>query len=465
LVINLLQKINFPNLSIKQRLVLQLGIVTILIAFSLFFLIKNITNQIMTTTQDRLLTASLNSIIDKFYTSNKDISLDLPYDTFSLLGAISEDKLFYKIDYNDKFLTGYQKFPMVLKYGNLRKPIFYDLIFENEKIRVAAIKHSIYVNGKKNLLFIKIGQTLNFQSSISSQITNNLLLIILIFMVLSIILVLLATRIALQPITLLANDLNKRKPNDLTLVKNNVPIELAPLILSLNSFVKKFRGVLRTTETFVAEAAHHIRTPLAIVKSESEIAFLKSKTKSNREHLRNIIRSIDETNRYTTQLLDNAMVLYRLEKLEKQNFSITKSLVHLINVFKPAADLKDINLSTTFNFKSKFIVTDKLLFVIAIRNLIDNSIKYAPIETNINLDYKFFNNVHEIKINNQINKKLNTSKSTLFKRFYRGQNSKNIVGSGLGLSLVNEIILGLNGQFKILKYKEKEFCISVQFFC
>jgi len=465
LVINLLQKINFPNLSIKQRLVLQLGIVTILIAFSLFFLIKNITNQIMTTTQDRLLTASLNSIIDKFYTSNKDISLDLPYDTFSLLGAISEDKLFYKIDYNDKFLTGYQKFPMVLKYGNLRKPIFYDLIFENEKIRVAAIKHSIYVNGKKNLLFIKIGQTLNFQSSISSQITNNLLLIILIFMVLSIILVLLATRIALQPITLLANDLNKRKPNDLTLVKNNVPIELAPLILSLNSFVKKFRGVLRTTETFVAEAAHHIRTPLAIVKSESEIAFLKSKTKSNREHLRNIIRSIDETNRYTTQLLDNAMVLYRLEKLEKQNFSITKSLVHLINVFKPAADLKDINLSTTFNFKSKFIVTDKLLFETAIRNLIDNSIKYAPIETNINLDYKFFNNIHEIKINNQINKKLNTSKSTLFKRFYRGQNSKNIVGSGLGLSLVNEIILGLNGQFKILKYKEKEFCISVQFFC
>ena len=465
MVINLLQKINFPNLSIKQRLVIQLGIVTILIAFSLFFLIKNITNQIMTTTQDRLLTASLNSIIDKFYTSNKDISLDLPYDTFSLLGAISEDKLFYKIDYNDKFLSGYQKFPMVLKYGNLRKPIFYDLIFENEKIRVAAIKHSIYVNGKKNLLFIKIGQTLNFQSSISSQITNNLLLIILIFMVLSIILVLLATRIALQPITLLANDLNKRKPNDLTLVKNNVPIELAPLILSLNSFVKKFRGVLRTTETFVAEAAHHIRTPLAIVKSESEIAFLKSKTKSNREHLRNIIRSIDETNRYTTQLLDNAMVLYRLEKLEKQNFSITKSLVHLINVFKPAADLKDINLSTTFNFKSKFIVTDKLLFETAIRNLIDNSIKYAPIETNINLDYKFFNNVHEIKINNQINKKLNTSKSTLFKRFYRGQNSKNIVGSGLGLSLVNEIILGLNGQFKILKYKEKEFCISVQFFC
>ena len=465
MVINLLQKINFPNLSIKQRLVLQLGIVTILIAFSLFFLIKNITNQVMTTTQDRLLTASLNSIIDKFYTSNKDISLDLPYDTFSLLGAISEDKLFYKIDYNDKFLTGYQKFPIVLKYGNLRKPIFYDLIFENEKIRVAAIKHSIYVNGKKNLLFIKIGQTLNFQSSISSQITNNLLLIILIFMVLSIILVLLATRIALQPITLLANDLNKRKPNDLTLVKNNVPIELAPLILSLNSFVKKFRGVLRTTETFVAEAAHHIRTPLAIVKSESEIAFLKSKTKSNREHLRNIIRSIDETNRYTTQLLDNAMVLYRLEKLEKQNFSITKSLVHLINVFKPAADLKDINLRTTFNFKSKFIVTDKLLFETAIRNLIDNSIKYAPIETNINLDYKFFNNVHEIKINNQINKKLNTSKSTLFKRFYRGQNSKNIVGSGLGLSLVNEIILGLNGQFKILKYKEKEFCISVQFFC
>ena len=465
MVINLLKKINFSNLSIKQRLVLQLGIVSILIALSLFFLIKNIINQVMLTTQDRLLTASLNSIIDKFYTSNNDVSLDLPYDTFSLLGALSEDKLFYKVDYNDQFLTGYKKFPVVSKYGNLRKPKFYNLIFDNEKIRVAAIKHSIFVNGKNNSLFIKIGQTLNFQSSISNQITNNLLLIILIFLILSIILVLLATRLALQPIKLLANDLNKRKPNDLTLVKNNVPIELAPLVTSLNSFVKKFRGVLRTTETFVAEAAHHIRTPLAIVKSESEIAFLKSKTRSNREHLRNIIRSIDETNRYTTQLLDNAMVLYRLEKPEKQKFSITKSLFDLTNVFKPAADLKDINLITNFHFKNKFIITDKLLFDTAIRNLIDNSIKYAPIESNINLDYKFINNIHEIKIENHINNKLNTSKSNLFKRFHRGENSKNIIGSGLGLSLVNEIVLGLNGRFKLLKYKGKEFCISVQFFC
>ena len=97
--------------------------------------------------------------------------------------------------------------------------------------------------------------------------------------------------------------------------------------------------------------------------------------------------------------------------------------------------------------------------------MIDNSIKYAPIESNINLDYKFINNIHEIKIENHINNKLNTSKSNLFKRFHRGENSKNIIGSGLGLSLVNEIVLGLNGRFKLLKYKEKEFCISVQFFC
>ena len=82
-------------------------------------------------------------------------------------------------------------------------------------------------------------------------------------------------------------NLQRRKterPADLRKVSSDVPKELLPLSQSLNSFIGRFRSALRQTETFIAEAAHHIRTPLAVVKSESELALRKSKTPENRVH-------------------------------------------------------------------------------------------------------------------------------------------------------------------------------------
>ena len=78
----------------------------------------------------------------------------------------------------------------------------------------------------------------------------------------------------------------------------------------MNRFIKRLQNSLNKTEIFIAEAAHHIKTPLTVVKSESELALRKSKTPENRVHLRNIIRSVDQTSRSSIQLLEHAMVMY-----------------------------------------------------------------------------------------------------------------------------------------------------------
>ncbi|MDA9816301.1 sensor histidine kinase N-terminal domain-containing protein, partial [Alphaproteobacteria bacterium] len=112
------------NLSIKNRLLIQLGFVAFVISACLFMITRLVLSQAVTATQDSLLTASIQSLMDKIYVVENTISVDLPYDTFSLLGSVGEDMIFYRIDENGVFLTGYDDFPMPKKFGNIQEPAF-----------------------------------------------------------------------------------------------------------------------------------------------------------------------------------------------------------------------------------------------------------------------------------------------------------------------------------------------------
>ena len=145
-------------------------------------------------------------------------------------------------------------------------------------IRVASIKQSFFLNGIDNDINISIGQTLNLQSNILFQVTNNLYLLIFIYLILSFLIAFLAANLTLSPIRFLASKLTKKEPNNLDYINEDAPVELKPLINSLNGFIKKIKILLNQTEIFISEAAHHIKTPLAVVKSESELALLNQRT-------------------------------------------------------------------------------------------------------------------------------------------------------------------------------------------
>ena len=155
-------------------------------------------------------------------------------------------------------------------------------------------------------------------------------------------------------------------------------------------------------------------------------------------HLRNIIRAVDRTNRSASQLLDHAMVLYRAERPENQTFEIYNALTEVVKQFEPAANFKDLE----FNFSSevsneKSISTDRTLWETAIRNLIDNAIKYAASESVIDISISDRKIGYEIKIN-KIDGNISMNPALLFEKFKRGDGTKEIVGSGLGLSIVLE---------------------------
>ena len=450
------------NLSIKNRLLIQLGFVAFAISLCVFLITRIVVSQAITATQDGLLTASIQSVIDKIYVVENTVSVDLPYDTFSLLGAVGEDRIFYRIDESGQFLTGYSDFPMPNKFGNIQEPEFSNLKYMGETLRMAAIENIVFAMDKPHELRIIIAQSQNFQKSIASRISSNLILITFFFFMIAILFAFLTANLTIKPIDLFAKDVKMRGPNNLRKVSVDVPTELRPLAQSLNEFISRFRSTLRQTETFIAEAAHHIRTPLSVVKSESELALRKSKTPENRERLRTIIKSVDQTNRSASQLLDHAMVLYRAERPEPEEFSIQHAISEIVTQFKLAADLRDLDLifSTEVSAK-KTVHLDRTLFETSVRNLLDNALKYALAETLIIVEFSQIKNNFRLTIKNEYLSAPFLDQKQLFKKFKRGEQTKEIIGSGLGLSIVMEAVSAIGASIDIRKIKGDIVCATL----
>ena len=106
----------------------------------------------------------------------------MPYDVFSILGAIGEDSLFYRVDQGNKFLTGYKDLVKSKSYGTQREPKFNNVEFNGQVLRTISVRHTFSINNEKTQLNIIIGKTQNFKNSMLSKINYTLKLLVLDFL-------------------------------------------------------------------------------------------------------------------------------------------------------------------------------------------------------------------------------------------------------------------------------------------
>ena len=96
-------------LSLRWRLLLPLVSAAIVISLLFLLVMRQITEQAVQATQDALLKTAVSSILEHTRSTDYNVEIDLPYDVFTMLGAISEDKIYYRIDLDGDLLTGYEE--------------------------------------------------------------------------------------------------------------------------------------------------------------------------------------------------------------------------------------------------------------------------------------------------------------------------------------------------------------------
>jgi two-component system sensor histidine kinase TctE len=438
-----------PGGSLGRRLVIQLLLVAGLLAALLYLSIRSVADTAVETSQDSILGAAAIAIAEELRGGDDGVAIDIPYTAFSMLGSIGEDRVFYRILVGGETVTGYADLPGPDVVPNGLTPIYYTRDYQGEEVRIAVVERRVLVEGRSVDVRILVAQTRSAKDAIVALMANRAALLGLGFFGVAAVLSVLTARSVLQPVNRLAEAVGRRGPQDLRPVARPVPSELVPLVSSLNDFISRLSGALTRTETFIAEAAHHIRTPLATLRAQAEIALRKSGDDEARGSLRSMIRAVDDSARSAGQLLDHAAVVYRTDQRTDEALDLGAVARDMVASFGPAAELSDIDISSDIPEHPVSIVADRLLVESALRNLLDNAVKYSGPDGRIDVTVAVDGGQAVVRVADRGRGLKGAKTSELTARFRRGSNVEDVVGSGLGLTIVREVARAQGGTFRI----------------
>ena len=446
--------------SLRNRLMFTLISGAAVLGIVLFFIVRGYAAQIAQNGQDDILEASLSSILDAVVIQDGFVEVDFPYASLSMLDTELDDRVFYSI-YNDGILiSGYEDLPQTEK-NNTDTNTFTTIKYKNTNVRMASAKRTLIGEKERITISVSIAQTQDALSRTLNRISKNVALFGSGFFILVTLLSYWATASTISPLMRLATSVTKRGPQDLSPFEKKVPSEMYPLVTSLNKLMTRLDLSLKQSEDFIAEAAHRVRTPLATVRSYADATLQRVSKRENRDALRSMVRAIDEASRAASQLLDHAMITFRTDNLQKELINLNALIQNLIDNLEPIAEMKDIKLKLIQKDKIE-LSGDFILIQNAIRNIIDNALKYSPDDGIITVTIATNPEPH-LKIHDQGPGFPPEDLDNLKSRFKRGQNSNGIVGSGLGLTIAQDVANAHEAKLTLSNHEKGGACVTLLF--
>jgi two-component system sensor histidine kinase QseC len=253
-----------------------------------------------------------------------------------------------------------------------------------------------------------------------------------------------------------AQEVSNRETSHLEPVDiKEIPQEIKPLIDELNKLFNRLKQGFEREKRFAADAAHELRTPLAALKTQAQVALNTNNIEEKNNALQKLIVSVNRGTHVVQQLLTmsklvpEAVGIYELEVV-----NLTKIAKEVIAMLAPAAVEKTIDLEFITNEKSTPIFKGNPTAIgILIRNLVDNAIRYCKENGQVLVKVNDLGKEVMLEVSDNgpgIPKEL---QSRVFERFFRVLGNKT-PGSGLGLAIVQQICSLHNARVELDSPKE-----------
>ena len=246
-----------------------------------------------------------------------------------------------------------------------------------------------------------------------------------------------SVRRGLRPLDDLAADVMRRSPENLTpLADTEAPREVQPLVAAINRLLFRLAGSLECERRFTADAAHELRTPLAAARIQAQVAMLSDNSEKRAHALMQTIAGIDRS----TRLVEQMLRLARLDPLAQLSDPARVELAELMgDVIAGVLDASPGRLvATEMDEELAQVDGDAGLLAVALRNLIDNALKYAGAESRISVFLRREQGGVLMGVCDDGPGVAPEEMPKLIERFYRGS-SANEEGSGLGLTIVHRV--------------------------
>lgn len=398
---------------------------------------------------DRSLLSSTRALAERVSVQDGKVVANVPYVALDSFETDTLGRIYYKVTgLQGETVSGYDDLPPVPKnvprtdlYPALVR--FYHATYNGERVRIAALLQPVYDDSMRGIALIQVGETLDARQALSRDILLSTLLRQALLVLAVAAMVWFAVRLVLRPLMLLKNEVETRALSDLSNIDPAlVHKEVRPLVAAMNGAMARTQDLIASQRRFIADASHQLRTPLAVLKTQAELALRENDPTA----MRAIVGSIAGT---TDGAIHLANRLLTLARIEHGGGSVPAAPVSLAEVARqvglelalPAVQ-KGIDLALEADPDDQTTVPGQaLLLHEMVSNLVDNAIRYTPAGGSVLLQVGRAGNEVLLAVSDSGPGIAAGDVDKVFMPFYRAQATleANPGGTGLGLAIVRDI--------------------------
>lgn len=385
---------------------------------------------------DRVLAGSVLAIAERvIVTEDGSLEVDVPYVALEMLTSAAQDRVFYRVDGPDGFITGYQTLPTLAEAGP--DVIYSDASFRGDAIRLAVLRRAASSGVSAIPFTVTVAETTIARTQLAQTLLLRSAVRLGVLIAAAAAIVWLAVSFSLAPLYRLRDAIARRTSDDLRPIEGQAPKEVQGLVDTVNSFMIRLSSALEALRHFTGNASHQLRTPLTIIRTQLALA-LRAETA---EAARAATHTADEAVAHAERILAQLLLLARIDEAASDRLQFgavdlaalarEQTTEQVVRAHAGGVDLG-------FEGDGPALVRgDAMLLGEMVRNLIENAIAYAGQGAEANVRVEEADEITLVVEDNGPGVPADKL-AGLRRRFVRGE-ADGKPGAGLGLPIVEEI--------------------------
>lgn len=389
---------------------------------------------------DRMLVGSARAIAEQVAMVDGVLDATVPPASIEMFDTGDRDSVYYRVETTGgRLLTGYPDLPEAPQHASI------EASYRDHPLRLLTFSHAVIGAGDDSPILVTVGVTLAGHDAMVRRLWFSAFAQQLALVAIAGVFVLLGLRRGLAPLIRLRDAVRSPSRSDLDPV--DVPgaqSEIRPLIDALNVYMERVRAQMAAQRRFIANAAHQLRTPLALLSTQASYALRETVPDARQEALVALQASSGKLARLAEQLLTLSRAEPGSRRPRADQIDLTEAARHVLETQAPTAIARDIDLGLEETGPVP-IIGDGTMLREMIVNLVDNALRYSKSGGTITVKLAAADGEAVLTVADDGPGIPVDERDHVFERFYRIAGSTE-EGSGLGLAIVREVVENAGGR-------------------
>lgn len=376
--------------------------------------------------------------------SGNRLYLDLPQPVIEMLISGEQGRFYYRANGPDgEYITGDPDLPDPPAETLEDRVTYYDAVYRNEPVRAVSLRVPVRPGSGKGAILIQVAERATLRDDFARQIMLRMMIPQGILVLLSTLTIWFGIGLGLRALTAVRREIENRSHVDLSPIDESAaPAEVQPLVRAMNGLLERLSAALAAQQRFIADAAHQLRTPVAALKTQAEVAMRQARDGELSATLQQLHTAADHAARLVQQLL----TLARAEpgshrSVMRQPVEISVLAREATEEWVPRALARKIDLGFDDRSVASTVSADPFLIRELLGNLVDNAIQYTPPGGRVTVRVRSDKGCTVLEVEDDGPGIPPEERDKVFERFYRMPGGSP-EGCGLGLAIVREIAQG-----------------------